>query len=76
MERIYFDNAATSYPKPAQVCESMLDYIQNVGSNVNRSGYKDAYKAEDILKPDSSYAQCLMEGTVKTLFSPQILLHH
>lgn len=49
MKRIYFDNAATSYPKPAKVGESMLDYIQNVGSNVNRSGYKDAYKAEDIL---------------------------
>lgn len=49
MKRIYFDNAATSYPKPTQVCESMLDYIQNIGTNVNRSGYGDAYKAEDIL---------------------------
>ena len=49
MKRIYFDNAATSYPKPVKVGEFMLDYIRNVGSNVNRSGYGDAYKAEDIL---------------------------
>lgn len=49
MKRVYFDNAATSYPKPPSVSDSMLEYIRDIGSNVNRSGYGDAYKAEDIL---------------------------
>jgi len=49
LKRVYFDNAATSYPKPPSVSDSMLEYIRDIGSNVNRSGYGDAYKAEDIL---------------------------
>ena len=49
MKRIYFDNAATSYPKPASVLDSMIKYVKDIGSNVNRSSYKSAYDAEDIL---------------------------
>lgn len=49
MKRIYFDNAATSYPKPMSVSDSMLKYIRDIGSNVNRSGYGSAYEAEDVL---------------------------
>lgn len=46
---IYFDHAATSYPKPDTVCESMMDYMKNNGSNVNRSSYQRAGSAEDVL---------------------------
>lgn len=49
MKRIYFDNAATSYPKPASVLDSMIKYVKDIGSNVNRSSYKSVYDAEDIL---------------------------
>lgn len=49
LKRIYFDNAATSYPKPTSVLYSMLEYIKYIGSNVNRSSYGFSYEAEDIL---------------------------
>lgn len=47
--RIYFDNGATSYPKPPQVAESISDYITNIGCNVGRGIYKEATLAEDVV---------------------------
>lgn len=42
MDMIYFDNAATSFPKPAAVGESMLRYITDIGATVNRASYGPA----------------------------------
>jgi cysteine desulfurase family protein len=36
---IYLDNAATVYPKPAEVLEGMLDLYRQFGVNPGRSGY-------------------------------------
>lgn len=33
----YFDNGATSFPKPSQVGEAMLHYIEKIGGNYGRS---------------------------------------
>ncbi len=46
---IYLDNGATSYPKAPGVGEAMLDYVNNVGANVNRSTYATASTAAMIL---------------------------
>ena len=46
-ETIYFDNAATSFPKPGTVADEVCRYIKEVGSNVNRSSYASAYDAGD-----------------------------
>lgn len=46
MKTIYLDNAATSFPKPAGVGESMLRYINEVGAAVNRVSYPAAQEAE------------------------------
>lgn len=46
---IYFDQAATSFPKPEAVAEAMIFYLQQVGCNVNRSSYATAYSAEHVL---------------------------
>ena len=48
MEQIYLDNAATSYPKPAQVAEQMAQYITQVGATINRSVYGRAQQAAEI----------------------------
>lgn len=48
-KRIYLDNAATTYPKPANVAAAVSDYITNVGCNINRGGYESAYEAEDVV---------------------------
>ena len=47
MERIYLDNASTSFPKAEGVAEAMCGYVQNCGCNVSRGGYDEAYRAEE-----------------------------
>ncbi|MDD4753839.1 MAG: aminotransferase class V-fold PLP-dependent enzyme [Desulfitobacteriaceae bacterium] len=46
---IYFDNAATSFPKPKAVIEAMEDYFFNVGGNTGRSGHRMAIKASELV---------------------------
>ncbi|UCE19277.1 MAG: aminotransferase class V-fold PLP-dependent enzyme [Gemmatimonadota bacterium] len=46
---VYFDNAATSYPKPERVIEAMRDYFLNVGANSGRSAYHHAQEASRIV---------------------------
>lgn len=49
MKRIYLDNGATSYPKAPLVGDAVKYFIENVASNVNRSGYALAQTAEEIV---------------------------
>lgn len=42
---LYFDNAATSYPKPKKVMEGALRAMQDFGANPGRSGHQLALKA-------------------------------
>lgn len=50
MKKLYFDNGSTSFPKAPGVGKAMCDYIENVGVNVSRGGYEDAYDvAEQVL---------------------------
>lgn len=44
MSRIYFDHAATSFPKGEGVVEAMQTYMKEVGVNINRGSYGDAYE--------------------------------
>lgn len=37
---IYFDNAATSWPKPPGVAEAMAHFINHVGANPGRAGHR------------------------------------
>ncbi len=46
---IYFDQAATSFPKPPAVIDAMTFYMKEVGCNVNRGTYSSAYSAEEVL---------------------------
>jgi cysteine desulfurase/selenocysteine lyase len=36
---IYFDNAATSFPKPPQVAEAIADFLANLAVNPGRGGF-------------------------------------
>ena len=49
MERIYFDNAATTYPKPDRVAEAVYSYIKNNGMNVGRGAYTSAFRAAEAV---------------------------
>jgi cysteine desulfurase/selenocysteine lyase len=46
---IYFDNAATSWPKPPQVAEAMVHFMSEIGANAGRSGHRLAVEAGRIV---------------------------
>lgn len=46
---IYFDNAATSWPKPRSVIKEMSRYFAKVGGNPGRSGHRKAIDAGRIV---------------------------
>ena len=48
-EKIYLDNAATSFPKPEEVPRAVYDYMTKLGTNVNRGGYATAYDTETVV---------------------------
>ena len=49
MQEVYLDNGATSYPKAPGVGEAVKHFLDDIGSNVNRSGYAASLAAEEIV---------------------------
>ena len=49
MNRIYLDQASTSFPKAPGVAQAMVDYQTMNGVNVNRGCYSSAYSAEEVI---------------------------
>jgi len=47
---IYLDNAATSFPKPPQVSEAMIHYMNEVGANPGRSGHQLSLEASRVVQ--------------------------
>lgn len=47
--RRYFDNAATSYPKPTEVVRAVVDYFGTVHASSGRGAYHEAVQSERIL---------------------------
>jgi len=46
---IYFDNAATSFPKPPEVGQAMARFLAEDAANPGRAGHRMAVKAEGML---------------------------
>ena len=69
MERIYLDNASTSFPKAEGVAEAMCGYVQNCGCNVSRGGYDEAYQAEEQVL--DTRPACFTAPTAATWCSPR-----
>lgn len=62
-KRVYFDNAATTYPKPSTVGRAVYDFITDIGCNINRGGYESAYEAEDVIADTRSRIRRLFGGS-------------
>ena len=45
MNNIYFDNAATSFPKPKEVLDAIMEQMINFGGSANRGSSKPYFKA-------------------------------
>ena len=46
---IYLDNAATSFPKPPAVAESIVDFLEHSAGNPGRSGHALAMAAQTVV---------------------------
>jgi len=49
MSIIYFDNAATSWPKPPEVNKAMQKYLKKIGANPGRSGHHLSVEAARVI---------------------------
>lgn len=47
--KIYLDNAATSYPKPAAVYDAVMNYMVNIGANPGRGGYENSIRGNRVV---------------------------
>ena len=59
METIYFDNAATSWPKPPETIAAMQNYLQNIGGSPGRSGHRLSIEAARIVFGAREKLACL-----------------
>ena len=46
----YFDNSATSFPKPPEVAQAMTQYLMEVGGNYGRSSHSRAFESSSIVE--------------------------
>lgn len=49
MEKIYLDNASTTFPKPEKVAAAVFEYMTGNGMNINRGCYDHAYAVEELV---------------------------
>ena len=49
MNKIYLDNASTTFPKPDVVSDSVYRYMTELGANINRGCYNNAYSVEEAV---------------------------
>lgn len=49
MNKIYLDNASTTFPKPDVVSDSVYRYMTELGANINRGCYNSAYSVEEAV---------------------------
>ena len=68
----YFDNAATTYPKPDGVYDFMNSFYRDYGVNVSRGQYKDASIAANIVRETRDLVLNLFHanGDYETVFTP------
>ena len=53
-DRIYFDNAATSYPKPESVYNAVDQFQRDLGAAAGRGGYRAAIASDKIVSSTRS----------------------
>lgn len=61
--RLYCDNAATSFPKPPETLQAMVDYATNIGASAGRGAYAEAQASAAVLKTCRQRLNSLFNGT-------------
>ena len=60
--RIYMDNAATSFPKPDGVMRAMVDFAERCGASAGRGAYAEAKACEAIIAACRSHVARLVNA--------------
>ena len=71
---IYFDNSATSWPKPKEMLEVIKDFSNNIGGSPGRSGHNMSIKASRLVQ-ETREAICKLfnyEDTSRVIFTKNI----
>ncbi len=50
MDNLYFDNASTSFPKPAAVASAISSYLTEVGGTYGRAAYGRVYRSSAMVE--------------------------
>jgi cysteine desulfurase family protein len=61
-DRIYLDNAATSFPKPPRVMEAMVDYARRLGVS-GRGGYAEVRETQALIERCRERINTFIGGT-------------
>ena len=74
MDKIYFDNGSTSFPKAPGVGRAMAELLEQGAFNINRGGYEGAYEvAERVLDAREMLAKLFhAESSRQVIFTPGI----
>ena len=62
MQKIYLDQASTSYPKAPGTAEAVSRFITDCGCNIARGGYAGAYSAEELVFDTRTLVKQLFGG--------------
>jgi cysteine desulfurase / selenocysteine lyase len=60
--RLYCDNAATSFPKPPEVLQAMVDYATTIGASAGRGAYAEAQASAQVLRTCRQQLNTLFHG--------------
>jgi cysteine desulfurase family protein len=69
LQNIYLDNAATTYPKPDIVYETMDKLYREIGVNIGRGGYEKARKAYEIYVETKDIIKNLVGSNGEVIFT-------
>lgn len=74
LKKIYFDNAATSWPKPKCVYQAVNNYLQHIGANPGRSGHNASVEAGRIMYAARENIAHLFKGNdpLRVIFTSNI----
>ena len=75
MNKTYLDNASTSFPKPPCVAQAVAHFIREVGCNINRGGYENAYSAAEIVLDTREQLRRFFHSSIpveNVIFTPSV----
>ena len=73
MQKIYLDQASTSFPKAPGAAEAVYRFMMDCGCNVSRGGYAEAYSAEELVY-DTRAILCRLFGGSGAAVRPKNVL--